>query len=121
MSPLLQETINILKWRTRNIFIDPFYILFWDLWPRFTKRTIGQVSVPRPKAQNDLIPLTILTYNRPLYFKKTLSSFIEKNIWAMGKFPIIINVQGENIDKTTSQTIEKIGRASCRERVCHRV
>lgn len=107
MPPLSQEVINILKWRTRNIFIDPFYILFWDLWPRFTKRTVGQVSVSRPKAQNDLIPLTMLTYNRPLYFKETLSSFVEKNISVLEYFPIIINVQGENTDKITSETIEK--------------
>ena len=57
----------------------------------------------------------MITYNRPFYFEKTLSSFIEKNKPTIEKMPIIINVQGKNEDKETNKIIKKY------EKYIHRV
>jgi len=104
MSSVFEEIKAILKWRSRNIFIDPFYILYWDLWPRL-KRKKDPVS-PLTADTQPKVPVTIITYKRPRYFEKTLTSFINLNKSELNRFPIIIIVQGES-DQDTERIIEE--------------
>lgn len=103
MKSLFKELIAILKWRSRNIFIDPFYILYWDILPRLKRR-----KYPANSSTVDIqvkIPVTILTYKRPWYFEKTLKSFIKLNKSNINQFLIIILVQGGK-DKDTEKIIK---------------
>lgn len=98
------EITNIVKWRSRNILIDPFYILKWDVYPQLKPRNTYKIS--RLSSLDVAIPVTILTYKRPLYFNRTLQSFLEMNQSNIEKFLLMILVQGER-DKETERIIEK--------------
>ena len=104
---LLAELKNIIKWRTRNILIDPFYILRWDLIPRLRRRKKCEIA---SKMSPDIkIPVTIITYNRPWYFERTLESFIEMNRSYLDRLLLIVLVQGDK-DKATEKIISKYKR-----------
>jgi len=104
---LLAELKNIIKWRTRNILIDPFYILRWDLIPRLRRRKKCEIA---SKMSPDIkIPVTIITYNRPWYFERTLESFIEMNRSYLDRLLLIVLVQGDK-DKATDKIISKYKR-----------
>ena len=101
---LLSEIKNILKWRSRNIFIDPFYIIRWDLLPRIRRKEYNQIS---PELDADIkIPVTIITYKRPWYIKRTLESFIEKNQSDIERYLLIVLVQGEK-DSATEDILRR--------------
>jgi GT2 family glycosyltransferase len=55
------------------------------------------------------IPVTIITYNRPWYFEKTLESFIEMNRSYLDRLLLIVLIQGEK-DKATEEIISKYKR-----------
>ena len=97
------EIKNILKWRLRNLVIDPFFILKWELYPKLIRK--NSFDKNGNSNLNTPIPVTILTYKRPMYFKKTLESFIEKNKAYLEKFLLIILVQGKT-EKDTLDVIE---------------
>jgi len=100
----LWETANILKWRLRNIFMDPFYIVYWDILPRLKrKRHLEDTKFGGGEIK---IPITILTYKRPLYFEKTLGSFIKLNKANLESFLIIVFVQGVK-DQKTEEVIDR--------------
>lgn len=104
LKTLYTEIINIVKWRSRNILIDPFFILKWDVYPQFKPRNSYIIS--KLSSLDMAIPVTILTYKRPLYFNRTLQSFIEMNQSNIEKFLLIILVQGER-DQETERIIDK--------------
>jgi hypothetical protein len=99
-----EEVLNIIKWRSRNILIDPFYILKWELYPKINWK--NAISIDEKQNLNNPIPVTILTYKRPLYFRETLKTFIEKNKHDFNRFILIILVQGK-MDKVTNKIIDK--------------
>lgn len=102
------EIKNILKWRLRNILIDPFYIIYWDILPAL-KRRISSHSNSRPNTEINTavkIPVIIVTYKRPGYLKKTLESFLELNKTNLEQFLIILLVQGDK-DEETQEIIHK--------------
>jgi len=107
----LKETLfeikNIIKWRTRNIFIDPFYILRWDLFPRLKRRE--KCGIANEIPTDIKIPVTIITYKRPWYFEKTLESFIEMNRSYLAHLLLIVLVQGDK-DEATEKIISKFKR-----------
>jgi hypothetical protein len=99
------EIKNVLKWRSRNILIDPFYILRWDLLPRLNsiKR---QTATRGDFASNIKVPITMVTYRRPWYFEKTLASFIEMNRPFIERLPIIVLVQDKD-DAATKKIVDQ--------------
>lgn len=99
---------NILKWRLRNIFIDPFYIIKWDVFPRLKRRTsIHTIHTSNKEINNEVkIPVVIMTYKRPIFFEKTLESFIDLNGKNLEQFLIIALIQGDK-DEETEKIINK--------------
>lgn len=97
------EIKNTIKWRSRNMLIDPFYIFKWDLYPKL-KRINSLTNNEIPNLINP-IPVTILTYKRPLYFRETLKSFIEMNRTDLERFVLIILVQ-DKMNRDTRDVIE---------------
>lgn len=102
------EINNILKWRLRNTFIDPFYIIKWDVFPRLKRRVSIHTTCSSNKDINKKvkIPVVIMTYKRPIFFEKTLESFIKLNRKNLEQFLIIILVQGDK-DEETDKIINK--------------
>ena len=101
---IFNEILNIVKWRIRNVFVDPFYILKWDLYPKLIKKT--SLAIDKEQNVENPIPVTILTYKRPLYFEKTLKTFIEKNQKNLEIFKLIILIQG-GMKKNTNNMINE--------------
>ncbi len=104
LKEIASEIKNIIIWRTRNMLIDPFYILRWDLIPRLRRRENCEIASKMPWEIK--IPVTIITYNRPWYFEKTLESFIEMNRSYLDRLLIIVLIQGD-MDKATDKIINK--------------
>lgn len=104
LKEIFSEIKNIITWRTRNIFIDPFYILHWDLLP--TLRRKKSCEIEGNMSSDIKIPVTIVTYKRPWYFEQTLESFIEMNKSNLDRFLLIILVQGDK-DEETEKIINK--------------
>lgn len=98
----IDEINAILRWRLRNILIDPGYIFKWEVLPKLKRRPI-----PKELVQTDKIPVAFITYNRPHYFLPTLESFIEKNEPALDRFLIYIIVQGKHPDPETNQIVDR--------------
>ena len=107
LKELLFEIKNIITWRTRNILIDPFCILRWDLIPRLRRKKNCEIASKTPPDVK--IPVTIITYNRPWYFERTLESFIEMNRSYLDRLLLIVLVQGD-MDKATDKIINKFKR-----------
>jgi GT2 family glycosyltransferase len=107
LKEILSETKNIITWRTRNILIDPFYILRWDLIPRLRRRDNCENAGKMPSGIK--IPVTIITYNRPWYFERTLESFIEMNRSYLKRLILIVLIQGDK-DEATDKIINKFKR-----------
>jgi len=103
----LNEVIGIIKWRSRNIFIDPFYIIYWDIIPKLKCKRHYQNTFLKDKETK--IPVTILTYKRPWYFKKTLKSFLRMNESILDRLLVIVLVQGER-DEETEKIINKYSK-----------
>lgn len=105
---IIAEIKNILKWRLRNIFIDPFFIVRWDIFPRAKRRMALRSSCKyNKKIEGELkIPVLIVTYKRPTLFKKTLESFLKLNRGNLDRFLITVLVQGDR-DEDTVKTIHK--------------
>ena len=105
---LFAEIKNILKWRLRNTFIDPFFIARWDIFPRMRRRmAICSSCEYNRKIEGELkIPVLIVTYKRPTLLKKTLESFLKLNRGKLDRFLIEVLVQGDG-DEDTLKIIDK--------------
>ena len=107
LKEIFSEIKNIITWRTRNILIDPFYILRWDLIPKL--RPKKNCEIPGNMPSDIKIPVTIVTYKRPWYFERTLESFIEMNKSNLNRLLLIVLVQGDK-DEETDKIINKFKR-----------
>jgi len=99
---LLAEIKNILKWRLRNTFIDPFFIARWDIFPRMRRRMAlcSGCNYNRKTEGKSKIPVLIVTYKRPTLLKKTLESFLKLNTGEIDRFLITVLVQGDGNEDT---------------------
>ena len=103
----LSLKIKKIQSRLRSILINSLYIVYWDICPRLKRRISSRFFSGSSKKNVEIkIAITILTYKRYSFFKKTLESFIKLNKAHLKQFLIIILVQGDK-DEDIEKVINK--------------